>query len=123
MRGLAIGLTIAIVASAASAERYVPPDMLMYVACLRSQARAMDDRVSDARTISTAIVALCRASRRDYLVKQDPKNIMLPPLYQPANSSDVDAGVAIVLQERAAASKSPAKPAVPVRPKTRGEQI
>jgi len=102
-RGAAIVLLMITSGSGAGAQdRYVPKDTAYYVLCLREQAKALDDRVSDARTIATAIVTTCRASRRDYLVRNDPKSIMLSGLYQPAAPGDIDIGTTIVLQERAA---------------------
>lgn len=89
-------------AGAGAQERYVPKDMAYYVLCLRERAKALDDRASDARTIATAIVATCRASRRDYLIKTDPNSMMLRGLYEPAAAADIDIGTTIVLQERSA---------------------
>lgn len=95
-------LVVASGPGAGAQERYVPKDMAYYVLCLREQTAALDDRVSDARSIAIAIVATCRASRRDYLIKHDPKSPMLAGLFQPASAGDIDIAVTVVVQERAA---------------------
>jgi hypothetical protein len=95
-------LLLASTSGAGAQERYVPKDMTYYVGCLREQAKALDDRVSDARTIAAAAVTLCRASRRDFLVKTDPKSISISGLYDPPSAADIDIGTTLVLQERAA---------------------
>jgi hypothetical protein len=101
MERFVIGYALAIILAtgAGAQERNIPKDVSYYIGCLREQTKALDDRVSAAGTIALAIVATCRASRRDYLIKNDPKSIMLPTLDNPPTASDLDAATAVVLRE------------------------
>ncbi|MBR0700163.1 hypothetical protein JQ599_09650 [Bradyrhizobium diazoefficiens] len=106
-----------LMASASGAGAYVPPDMVVYVDCLRAQARKLDDRKSDARTIAASAVTACKAVRRGYLLKNDPKSIALPGTYDAATPAEIDVAATVVLQGRATPARAPAKP------KAKGESI
>lgn len=102
MKRLAIGVVLAMAASIAGAQPYVGKDTEYYIGCLREQAKVLDDRVSDARSIAVAIVTTCRARRREFLIETNPTSLVIGVLARPASPGDVDNGTTVVLQERAA---------------------
>jgi hypothetical protein len=110
---------VLLIAGASGAGAYVPPDMVIYVDCLRVQAKRLDDRVSDARTIAASAVTACKAVRRDYLLKNDPKSIAIAGTYDPATPAEIDIAATVVLQER----RAPIPSKQPNKPRLKGESI